>query len=212
MQDVFEAEASAETGAPMTPALPGRAEESRVPAPESHDPARSASTEEFNFSRKYEAYGDRVEYEGYDESWKPPGLLDAPDPRPGFVQRWVSVSIAGRENTMNLQKRLGEKWRPRDPATVPDNFAAPTIAHNAPAFAGCIGVEGMVLMERPEVIHRAHVAKVHEATKRQMDVIRGNLHAEQKPGDRSQGFSSFQDHSERRVSKGVQIQPADDDD
>ena len=29
-------------------------------------------------------------------AWKPPSLLDAPKPRPGMVQRWVTTSIQGR--------------------------------------------------------------------------------------------------------------------
>ena len=32
-----------------------------------------------------------------DAAWKPPSLLDAPDPRPGMVQRWIATSIQGRE-------------------------------------------------------------------------------------------------------------------
>ena len=26
-----------------------------------------------------------------DTAWKPPSLLDAPEPRPGYVQRWIAT-------------------------------------------------------------------------------------------------------------------------
>ena len=35
-------------------------------------------------------------------NWSPPSLLDAPPPRPGFVQRWVSTSIQGRDTPDNV--------------------------------------------------------------------------------------------------------------
>jgi hypothetical protein len=29
--------------------------------------------------------------------WTPPALLDAPEPRTGYVQRWVATSIQGKD-------------------------------------------------------------------------------------------------------------------
>ena len=192
-----------ETAAEPAPVLPGRAEETQVPAPE-------IRTEEPSFSRAYESYGDNVDYEAYDEHWKPPGLLDAPDPRPGFVQRWVAVTIGGEHHALNVNRRMAEKWRPRDPSTVPGGFQAPTISHGN--FVGCIGVEGMVLMERPRMVHDAHAQRVRTETEKQMAAVKGELHREEKIGDRAQGYSNIQGSSARRVTAGGQVMPADDDD
>mgnify|MGYP000630768286 FL=1 len=37
-----------------------------------------------------------------DTAWKPPSLLDAPSPRPGYVQRWIATSIQGKETPDNV--------------------------------------------------------------------------------------------------------------
>ena len=85
-------------------------------------------------------------------SWKPASLLDAPPARPGMVQRWVATSILGKETPDNVYKRQREGWEPRSADSVGD-FPIPTINHGQ--WAGCIGVEGMILCEMPEDTHRS---------------------------------------------------------
>jgi len=80
-------------------------------------------------------------------SWKPPSLLDAPDPRPGMVQRWIATSIQGKDTPDNVYKRMRAGWNPR-PADSVDDKRYPTINHGQ--WAGSIGVEGMLLCEMPE--------------------------------------------------------------
>ena len=46
-------------------------------------------------------------------AWKPPSLLDAPEARPGYTQRWISTSIQGKETPDNVYKRMREGWEPR---------------------------------------------------------------------------------------------------
>ena len=46
-------------------------------------------------------------------AWKPPALLDAPEARPGYVQRWVATSIQGKDTPDNVYKRMREGWEPR---------------------------------------------------------------------------------------------------
>ena len=41
-------------------------------------------------------------------AWKPPSLLDAPEARPGFVQRWITTSIQGKDTPDNVYKRMRE--------------------------------------------------------------------------------------------------------
>tara|TARA_R100000781_G_scaffold62467_1_gene39665 strand:+ start:1668 stop:2153 length:486 start_codon:yes stop_codon:yes gene_type:complete len=82
-----------------------------------------------------------------DTAWKPPSLLDAPDSRPGMVQRWIATSIQGKETPDNVYKRMREGWNPRPADTVKDK-RYPTINHGQ--WAGSIGVEGMILCEMPK--------------------------------------------------------------
>ena len=76
-------------------------------------------------------------------TWTPPALLDAPDARPGFIQRWVATTIQGKDTPDNVYKRMREGWEPRKASTVKDQ-KFPTINHGQ--WAGCIGIEGMLLV------------------------------------------------------------------
>jgi hypothetical protein len=82
------------------------------------------------------------------KSWRPSNLLEAPEARPGFKQRWIATMVLGQDQPTNVAKRLREGWQPRDPKTVKDAQHFPTIEHGK--FAGHIGIEGMVLCEMPE--------------------------------------------------------------
>tara|TARA_R100000664_G_scaffold11944_1_gene19211 strand:- start:5661 stop:6140 length:480 start_codon:yes stop_codon:yes gene_type:complete len=94
----------------------------------------------------------RVEEARQETAWKPPSLLDAPEPRQGMVQRWIATSIQGKETPDNVYKRMRAGWNPRPSDTVSDK-RYPTINHGQ--WAGCIGVEGMLLCEMPVEKHRA---------------------------------------------------------
>jgi|TARA_R110000868_G_C10547660_1_gene735595 hypothetical protein len=83
-------------------------------------------------------------------AWKPPSLLDAPEARPGYVQRWVATSIQGKESPDNVYKRMREGWEPRPADSVKSELFS-TINHGQ--WAGSIGVEGMLLCEMPEDRH-----------------------------------------------------------
>jgi hypothetical protein len=83
-------------------------------------------------------------------AWKPPSLLDAPEARPGYVQRWVATSIQGKESPDNVYKRMREGWEPRPADSVKSELFS-TINHGQ--WAGSIGVEGMLLCEMPEDKH-----------------------------------------------------------
>jgi hypothetical protein len=80
--------------------------------------------------------------------WVNPSSLQAPTARPGMVQRWIRVGTMGKDDPVNLARKLREGWTPRLAESVPDDFPVPRIDHGK--FAGCVGVEGMVLMEMPK--------------------------------------------------------------
>ena len=82
------------------------------------------------------------------EVWEPAAVLEAPPPREGFRQRWISTQIHGQEVPHHVIRRFREGWAPRPADTVPDDFPVPTIQHGT--HEGSIGVEGMLLCELPE--------------------------------------------------------------
>ena len=135
-------------------------------------------------------------------AWKPPSLLDAPEPRPGMVQRWVATSIQGRDTPDNVYKRMRAGWNPRPADSVKDK-RYPTINHGQ--WAGSIGVEGMLLCEMPEGTHKQMKDYYHGKTQEQNESIPGELDALQ----RNSGLPIFQ---ERRstTSQGRDVSVMDD--
>lgn len=121
-----------------------------------------------------------------DTAWKPPSLLDAPEPRPGYTQRWIATSIQGKETPDNVYKRMREGWQPRKSDTVKSQLF-PTINHGQ--WAGSIGVEGMILCEMPEEKFKAMKEYYQGKNLDQNEAIPGELDAMARTG----GISIQQD-------------------
>ena len=135
-------------------------------------------------------------------SWTPPALLDAPEPRAGFVQRWVATSIQGKDTPDNVYKRMREGWEAR-PANTVKNQLFPTINHGQ--WEGCIGIEGMLLCEMPSEKHKAMKAYHHNKSLEQNESLAGDLNAlEQRTGQRI-----FQERKSS-VSGGRKVSVMDD--
>ena len=109
-----------------------------------------------------------------DTAWKPPSLLDAPSPRPGYVQRWIATSIQGKETPDNVYKRMRAGWNPRPADTVKDK-RYPTINHGQ--WAGSIGIEGMILCEMTEEKHKSMKAYYNGKNESQNESISNDLDA-----------------------------------
>ena len=88
-----------------------------------------------------------------DEPWVNPASLPFIKPRPGMVQRYIRVAMRGEADPVNTARKLREGWVPRPVSTVPKNVPVPRI--DAGKYAGCIGVEGMILMEMPSARNAA---------------------------------------------------------
>ena len=108
-------------------------------------------TEKRNVRANETRNSTRNEQSRPDTAWKPPSLLDAPEARPGYTQRWIATSIQGKETPDNVYKRMREGWSPRSADSVKDSLF-PTINHGQ--WAGSIGIEGMLLCEMPIEKHR----------------------------------------------------------
>ena len=114
----------------------------------------------------------RADEERPHTAWKPPSLLDAPIPRPGYVQRWIATSIQGKETPDNVYKRMRAGWNPRPADTVKDK-RYPTINHGQ--WAGSIGIEGMILCEMPEEKHKSMKAYYNGKNDSQNESIANDL-------------------------------------
>ena len=131
-------------------------------------------TEKRNVRANETRSSTRNEQSRPDTAWKPPSLLDAPEPRPGYTQRWIATSIQGKETPDNVYKRMREGWEPRKADTVKEKLF-PTINHGQ--WAGSIGIEGMLLCEMPVEKHRQMKDYYHNRSVEANESIAGDLEA-----------------------------------
>jgi len=82
------------------------------------------------------------------QSWRRPSQLDAPAPRPGYVQRWVRYKMGNAEDSDNLDKMLDQGWRPvkRSAASRVHELTADLRGK----YGQYIVKRGLILMELPE--------------------------------------------------------------
>ena len=113
--------------------------------------------------------------------WRPSNLLEAPEPRPGYKQRWIATMVLGQETPTNVAKRLREGWQPRDPKTVKNAEHFPTIEHGK--FVGHIGIEGMLLCEMPEEMVNERNMYYARMTENLMRSVEQDIHKVEQPGN-----------------------------
>ena len=104
--------------------------------------------------------------------WRPPSLLDAPTPPPGFVYRWLRESMVGQDDKANMSKRIREGW---EPVRADDHreFEAPTIDEGR--HAGVIGVGGLLLAKMPVETVEQRRAYYNQMATQQMEAVDSNL-------------------------------------
>lgn len=77
--------------------------------------------------------------------WRRASQLSAPDPRPGFVQKWVRFKAGNEEDTDNLDRYFEEGWLPRSAENVRKGHELTANAHGK--FSKYIVKRGLILME-----------------------------------------------------------------
>ena len=122
----------------------------------------------------------RVEKSKLASKWRPSNLLEAPEPRPGYAQRWVATMVLGQETPTNVAKRLREGWAPRDVKTIKDGQHFPTIEHGK--FAGHIAIEGMVLCEMPQEMLDQRNDYYAQMTENLMRSVENDMNKVESPG------------------------------
>jgi hypothetical protein len=78
--------------------------------------------------------------------WRPPSLLDAPDPPEGYVHRWIRAEIRGFDDRKNVFARMREGWELVRKEEYPE-FEAPTV--DSGHYEGVFGVGGLLLARIP---------------------------------------------------------------
>jgi hypothetical protein len=109
-------------------------------------------------------------------AWRRQSLLEAPDPRPGYVQKWIRFKSGKDEDTDNLQKALDSGWSPRKRTTAKRGHEL-TADTNA-KYGQYIVKRGLILCEMPEKMADQRNAFYANKTKRMTESIDRSLFKE----------------------------------
>lgn len=123
-------------------------------------------------TREAESRAANVIHEEHDQPWTRGGSLDMPPARPGQDQRWIRIEINGKPDQSNWARKQREGWKPRAADTVGD-FPVPKIEQGK--HAGYIGIEGMILCERPMSISQRRTRHFRNMTNMRTEAIHADL-------------------------------------
>jgi hypothetical protein len=131
-------------------------------------------------TRQYETWDDVDVHAEESKPWVRPTSLEAPPARPGFTQRWIRVGMMGTDDPTNTARKFREGWKPRPASSVAGTFHSPTIQHGK--WAGCIGVEGMLLCEMPTSMVTKRNKHYQAKTDLVTNAIQDELQKQSRPG------------------------------
>lgn len=146
---------------------------------------------------------ESIHEDDYGDFWETQRNLPMPEPRPGFVQRWVRVAIDGRADSKNIRNKNLRGYLPRPPGSV-TGMPISKLGDD-----DVIGDEDNVLMERPKWIEEKERAAARERAKDQMREVQRNVFkAGRDGGDSFGGIQYAEDKSSVRTGRPA---PIDDD-
>ncbi len=159
-------------------------------------------------SRDQDTRANDTVHEPYDTPFMPSVQTDAPLPREGYTQKWVRITIEGKEDFRNLQRASRQGYEPRELNTIPRSFPVPRMKHGS--FQGALVVGDVVLMERPSTITDAVRRQNDQKVVRLQRSVEENLFQVHQPGH-GLGAPRFL-QNDTRVEKGRRrVEPMSDD-
>lgn len=160
-------------------------------------------------SRDQETKENNPVHENTEYSFDDEGPLPNVEPRPGYTQRWVRISLKGSNDRNNIYKAMRAGWKPREASTLGaiDKFLTSVVD----GLGDVISAHDLVLMERHEDItakeKAAHVKRYQDKER----AIKKNLVDETIGGaGYTAGMAAPNHRTEQSVERGRSPLVADD--
>lgn len=112
------------------------------------------------------------------QAWRPPETLPTPDHRPGWVHRWIRLSIMGQQDPSNISSKLREGYEPCKAEDYPEMMMHATLDGR---FKGSIEIGGLMLCRIPEEFMKQRAEYYSGQNKAQMDSVDNNFMRESDP-------------------------------
>jgi len=102
------------------------------------------------------------------ESWRPPEVLPMPDARPGWIHRYIRISMMGTADPANISSKFREGYEPVRAEDYPEMMMHAT---QEGRFKGNIEVGGLLLCRIPEEFLKQREAYYANQNKSQMESV-----------------------------------------
>ena len=112
------------------------------------------------------------------KSWQPASTLPEPDKQPGYMYRWVRVSIQGKPDQPNLSAKLREGW---EPVRIEEQPQFKMMIDPNSRFKDNIEVAGLLLCKIPEEFMAQRKSYYEAKNREQIESVNNNFMRENDP-------------------------------
>ena len=106
-----------------------------------------------------------------DDSWMPQSSLPVPEPRDGWVFRWIRTSSLGRSDNTNVSRQFREGW---EPVRAEDHPELKIMSDLNSQFKGNVEVGGLLLCKAPLEKMKKREKHFQEVSERQIEGVDRN--------------------------------------
>jgi hypothetical protein len=106
-----------------------------------------------------------------DDSWMPQSSLPVPEPRDGWVFRWIRTSSLGRSDNTNVSRQFREGW---EPVRAEDHPELKIMSDINSQFKGNVEVGGLLLCKAPLEKMKKRERHFQEVSDRQIEGVDHN--------------------------------------
>lgn len=106
------------------------------------------------------------------KSWQRPETLPQPDKQPGYVYRWIRVTMIGQADAKNISAKFREGW---EPVRIEEQPKFKMLSDPNSRFKDNIEVAGLLLCKMPEEFVSQRTAHYAKVTRDNMEAVDNNF-------------------------------------
>ena len=112
------------------------------------------------------------------KAWQRPEVLPNPEPRAGFVYRWVRLATLGTIDATNVSSKLREGW---EPVKAKDHPEIQLVTIENERFKDNVVISGLLLCRAPTELVEERTEFYEKQNQAQMHSVDNNLMRENDP-------------------------------